>query len=64
MVHQRVAAEKQTASGYPTYRHDAPLEMPDRSRAEPLYTYMLTEHKPVRRWREMIYLLAVEEPMP
>ena len=34
--------------------------MPDRSRAEPL----LPEHKPVRRGREMIDLLAVEEPKP
>jgi hypothetical protein len=25
---------------------------------------MLPEHKPVRRWREMIDLLAVEEPKP
>ena len=35
--------------------HDAQLEMPDRSGAE---------HKPVRRGREMIDLLAVEEPKP
>jgi hypothetical protein len=35
--------------------YDAPLEMPDRSRAEP-YTCMLPEHKPVRRGREMIDL--------
>jgi hypothetical protein len=43
--------------------HDAPLEMPDRSRAEPLHL-MLPEHKPVRRGREMIDLLAVAEPKP
>jgi hypothetical protein len=41
--------------------HDAPLEMPDRSRAEPLQR-MLPEHKPVRRGREMIDPLTVEEP--
>jgi hypothetical protein len=35
--------------------------MPDRSRAELLH---LPEHKPVRRGREMIDLLAVEEPKP
>jgi hypothetical protein len=28
------------------------------------YTCMLPEHKPVRRRREMIDLLAVEEPKP
>ena len=28
------------------------------------YTCMLPEHKPVRRGREMIDLLAVEEPKP
>src|SRR5262245_38843894 len=28
------------------------------------FTYMLPEHKPVRRGREMIDLLAVEEPKP
>ena len=57
MVDQRVAAEKQNG----VTAHDAPLEMPDRSRAEPLH---LHEHKPVRRGREMIDLLAVEEPKP
>jgi hypothetical protein len=33
---------------------------PEQSR----YTCMLPEHKPVRRGREVIYLLAVEEPKP
>src|SRR5262249_61626988 len=42
--------------------HDAPLEMPDRSRAEPLHLH--AAGKPVRRGREMIDLLAVEEPKP
>ena len=62
MVDQRVAAENQNGvetSYIPPM--DAPLEMPDRSRAEP-HTCMLPEHKPVRRGREMIDLLAVEEP--
>ena len=69
MVDRRVAAEKQNAVGHPTYRpwrdtaHDAPLEMSERSRAEPS-TCMLPEHKPVRRGREMIDLLAMEEPKP
>src|SRR5262245_49704934 len=43
--------------------HDAPLEMPDRSRAERLHL-PLPEHKPVGRGREMINLPAVEEPTP
>ena len=37
--------------------------MPDRPRAEP-YNCVLPEHKPVQREREMIDLLAVEEPKP
>jgi hypothetical protein len=32
--------------------------------AQSPYTCMLPEHKPVRRGREMIDLLAVEEPKP
>jgi hypothetical protein len=38
MVDQRVAAEKQNDVGDTLdTAHDAPLEMPDRSRAEPLH---------------------------
>jgi hypothetical protein len=29
--------KSKTASGYPNIAHDAPVEMPDRSRAEPLH---------------------------
>src|SRR5260370_23934450 len=43
--------------------HDAPLEMPDRSRAEPLHL-RAAGAQAVRRGREMIGLLAVEEPKP
>src|SRR4030081_2202220 len=39
---------------------DAPLEY----RIDPEQRCMLPEHKPVRRGREMIDLLAVEEPKP
>ena len=61
MVDQRVAAEKKNGVGTPYIPPMArPLEMPDRSRAEPLHLL----HKPVRRGREMIDLLAVEEPKP
>jgi hypothetical protein len=38
MVDQRVAAEKAKRRGDTLHTaHDAPLEMPDRSRAEPLH---------------------------
>jgi hypothetical protein len=42
--------------------HDAPLKCRIDPEQSP-YT-MLPEHKPVRRGREMIDLLAVEEPKP
>jgi hypothetical protein len=47
--------KSKTAWEHPHTAHNAQLEMPDRSGAE---------HKPVRRGREMIDLLAVEEPKP
>src|SRR5262249_17525621 len=46
---------------------ETPGRTPDAGRIDPEqspYTCMLPEHKPVRRGREMIDLLAVEEPKP
>ena len=63
MVDQRVAAEKAKRRGDTLTAHEAPLQTPDRPKQSP-YTCMLPEHKPVRRGREMIDLLAVEEPKP
>src|SRR5712664_4853812 len=40
--------------------HDAPLKC----RIDPEQRCMLPKHKPVRRGREMIDLLALEEPKP
>src|SRR6266699_4256690 len=64
MVDQRVAAEKQNGVGTPyiprmTRRLKCRID-PEQSP----YTCMLPEHKPVRRGREMIDLLAVGEPKP
>ena len=64
MVDQRVAAEKQNGVGTPyippmTRRLKCRIDSEQRP-----YTCMLPEHKPVRRGREMIDLLAVEEPKP
>jgi hypothetical protein len=64
MVDQRVAAEKQHGVGDTLHTaHDAPLKCRIDSEQSP-YTCMLPEHKPVRRGREMIDLLAMEEPKP
>jgi hypothetical protein len=63
MVDQRVAAEKQNGVGRP---YIPPMTRRLKCRIDPEqrpYT-MLPEHKPVRRGREMIDLLAVEEPKP
>jgi hypothetical protein len=63
MVDQRVAAEKQNGVGTP---YIPPMTRRLKCRIDPEqspYT-MLLEHKPVRRGREMIDLLAVEEPKP
>ena len=62
MVDQRVAAEKQNGVGTP---YIPPMTRRLKCRIDPEqspYTCMLPEHKPVRRAREMIDLLAVEEP--
>jgi hypothetical protein len=62
MVDQRVAAEKQNGVGTP---YIPPMTRRLKCRIDPEqspYTCMLPEHKPVRRGREMIDLLAVEEP--
>jgi hypothetical protein len=64
MVDQRVAAEKQNGVGTP---YIPPMTRRLKCRIDPgqsPYTCMLPEHKPVRRGREMIDLLAVEEPKP
>src|SRR6266446_4852122 len=64
MVDQRVAAEKQNGVGTP---YIPPMTRRLQCRIDPEqspYTCMLPEHKPVRRGREMIDLLAVEEPKP
>ena len=64
MVDQRVAAEKQNGVGIP---YISPMTRRLKCRIDPEqspYTCMLPEHKPVRRGREMIDLLAVEEPKP
>jgi hypothetical protein len=64
MVEQRVAAEKQNGGGTP---YIPPMTRRLKCRIDPEpspYTRMLPEHKPVRRGREMIELLAVEEPKP
>ena len=64
MVDQRVAAEKQNGVGTP---YIPPMTRRLKCRIDPEqspYTCMLPEHKPVRRGREMIDLLAVEEPKP
>ena len=53
MVDQRVAAEKQNGVGTPY--------IPPMTRR---LKCTLPEHEPVRRGREMINLLAVEEPKP
>src|SRR5262249_9240662 len=42
---------------------DAPLEMPADPKQSP-FACVVPGHKPVRRGREMIDLLAVEEPKP
>src|SRR6478672_1721128 len=64
MVDQRVAAEKQNGVGTP---YIPPMTRRLKCRIDPEqspYTCMLPEHKPVQRGREMIDLLAVEEPKP
>src|SRR5215469_12914721 len=64
MVDQRVAAEKQNGVGTP---YIPPMTRRLKCRINPEqspYTCLLPEHKPVRRRREMIDLLAVEEPKP
>src|SRR5215467_3661167 len=64
MVDQRVAAEKQKGVGTP---YIPPMTRRLKCRIDPEqspYTCVLPEHKPVRRGREMIDLLAVEEPKP
>ena len=64
MADQRVAAEKQNGVGTP---YIPPMTRRLQCRIDPEqspYTCMLPEHKPVRRGREMIDLLAVEEPKP
>ena len=64
MVDQRVAAEKQNGVGTP---YIPPMTRRLKCRIDPEqspYACMLSEHKPVRRGREMIDLLAVEEPKP
>ena len=64
MVDQRVAAEKQNGVRTP---YVPPMTRRLKCRIDPEqspYTCMLPEHKPVRRGREMIDLLAVEEPKP
>ena len=61
MVDQRVAAEKQNGVGTP---YIPPMTRRLKCRIDPEqspYTCMLPEHKPVRRGREMIDLLAVED---
>src|SRR6266850_8465747 len=61
---QRVAAEEQNGVGTP---YIPPMTRRLKCRIDPEqspYTCMLPEHKPVRRGREMIDLLAVEEPKP
>src|SRR5215470_8590046 len=62
MVIRGLRPKSKTAWGHSA--HDAPLEMPDIDPERSPYTCMLPEHKPVRRGREMIDLLAVEEPKP
>src|SRR5258707_4537156 len=61
MVDQRVAAEKQNGVGTP---YIPPMTRRLKCRIDPEQRCMLPEHKPVRRGREMIDLLAVEEPKP
>ena len=64
MVDQRVAAEKQNGVGTP---YIPPMTHRLKCRIDPEqspYTCVLPEHKPVRRGREMIDLLAVEVPKP
>ncbi|MGB6768874.1 MAG: hypothetical protein WBE50_12420 [Methyloceanibacter sp.] len=64
MVDQRVAAEKQNGVGTP---YIPPMTRRLKCRIDPErspYICMLPDHKPVRRGREMIDLLAVEEPKP
>jgi hypothetical protein len=64
MVDQRVAAEKQNGVGIP---YIPPMTRRLKCQIDPEqspYTCMLPEHKPARRGREMIELLAVEEPKP
>src|SRR6266852_6414381 len=64
MVDQRVAAEKQNGVGTP---YIPPMTRRLKCRIDPEqspYSCVLPEHKPVRRGREMIDLLAVEEPKP
>ena len=64
MADQRVAAEKQNGVGTP---YIPPMTRRLKCRIDPEqspYTCMLPEHKPVRRGREMIDLLVVEEPKP
>jgi hypothetical protein len=64
MVDQRVAAEKQNGVGTP---YIPPMTRRLKCRIDPEqspYTCVLPEHKSVQRGREMIDLLAVEEPKP
>jgi hypothetical protein len=64
MVDQRVAAEKQNGVGTP-YIPPITRRLKCRiGREQSPYACALREHKPVRRGREMIDLLAVEEPKP
>src|ERR1700737_2795595 len=61
MVDQRVAAEKQNGVGT---SYIPPMTRRLKGRSDPEQGCMLPERKPVRRGREMIDLLAVEEPKP
>ena len=64
MADQKVTAEKQNGVGTP---YIPPMTRRLKCQVDPEqspYTCMLPEHKPVRRGREIIGLLAVEEPKP
>src|SRR5258708_15319403 len=61
MEDQGVAVEKQNGVGTPS---SPAMTGRLKCRIDPEQRCMLPEHKPVRRGREMIDLLAVEEPKP
>src|SRR5262245_38561620 len=63
MVDHRIAPQSKTEWDSLHTTRDAPPEMPDRSRAKPPHLHA-PEPKPVRRGREMIDLLVVEDPKP